>query len=236
MLLSQWPELLTAKKKKKKKKKKGCEPVFNIRVLERTALRRGYFNNNVYFHQLENLTVPKYGNVYGENNQSGQHGYEEGSRQRFYNEGPNEQTQTQTEWPSPAVCYTQDVSARNEHYDWDTSRAQQWYDSTSRRNDDVVSREGHQMNLDVAQPYYYQQLQHHQSMAPRHAGLMMGSAGQHGEAWGASAQSGAAWINDRPYLGHPFAHSGSFAPQPPGPFLHIEQRPLPTYMGVDHWS
>ncbi|XP_034400965.1 uncharacterized protein si:ch211-199g17.2 isoform X2 [Cyclopterus lumpus] len=196
----------------------------------------GYFNDAEYDKQSEHLTVTKYRKVYGENNHTGQHGYEERSRERFYNEGQNESPQTQTGWLSPAVSYTQDLSSYNAHYERETSCTEQWYNSTLQSNVGVVSREGHKMNLDVAQHYYYQQLQQNQSMAQGHTSLLTGSAGQHGVSGEVAAQSDAAWINVHPCLGDPLSHSGSIAPEPTVPFLEIEQRRLPTYMGVHHWS
>ncbi|XP_054461339.1 uncharacterized protein si:ch211-199g17.2 [Anoplopoma fimbria] len=194
-----------------------------------------YFNDNEYFNQSEDLTVTKYQKVYRENNYTGQHGYQERSSQRFYYEYPNEGPQTQHEWKSPAVSYTQDLSSYNSYYGRETSSTAQWNNSTSPRN--IGTRDlskGHEMNSDVRQQYYYQQAQN-QSMAQGPSGLQTGSAGQHGWSGGLAAHSEAAWINIHPCLGVPLAHRGSIASEPTVPLLQTEQRRYPTYMGVNHW-
>ncbi|XP_068584639.1 uncharacterized protein si:ch211-199g17.2 isoform X1 [Cebidichthys violaceus] len=194
----------------------------------------GYFNDNEHFNRSEDSTATKHQKVYGENNCTRQHGYQERSSERFYNEGP----QTQTEWPSPAVSHTQDMSSYNSHYGGETSCTDQWYNSASQRNIGTrASGEGHEMNSDVmTQHYYYQQLQQNPSMAQGHAGLLAGGAGQPSYSGEYAAHSGAAWINSHPCLGGPFAHWGSIAPQPATPFHVIEQRRLPAYTGVHYWS
>ncbi|XP_068432452.1 uncharacterized protein [Clinocottus analis] len=192
----------------------------------------GYVNDIEHCNQSGNLTATKYRKVYGENNYTGQHGYQARPSGRFYNKVQNESPQTQTEWLSPAVSYTQDFSSSNAYYGRETSGMEQWYNSTSQSNVGArVLREGDKMNWDVAQHYcYYQQLQQNQSMAQGHSSLLTGSVGQHGVSGEVAAQSDAAWINVQPRFGDPRAHSGSFAPEPTVPFLEFEQRQMLTYI------
>lgn len=188
----------------------------------------GYFTDNEYFNQSEDITGTKYQKVYGDDNYNRQHSSQERSSKRFYNEWQNEGPQTQNEWLSPAVSHTQGWPAYNSSYRREAGCTEQWYNSTSQSKVGTrVSREERQneMSIDATQHYYQRQPQN-QYMAC----LQTGSAGQHGLSDELAVQSDAARIGMHPHSGDPLAHSGSTAPEPRVWFPEIEQRPLQTYM------
>lgn len=126
----------------------------------------GYFSDNQYINQFEDITGTKDQLFYGGNNYNRQRGSQVGSSKRFYKEWQNEGPQTQNEGLSSAVSHTQDWSSYSS-YGRDGGCTEQWYNSTQ-FNREERERE---MSSYATQQYDQQRPQ---------TSLLTGSVGQRG--------------------------------------------------------
>ncbi len=187
----------------------------------------GYFGNNEYFTQSEDITLTKDQRFYGEMNYHRQHGSQERSNV-FYKEWQNEGPQTQSEGLS------QDWSSYSSSYGRQEGCTEPWSNSTSQSNVGTrveVSREERQreMSSDAPQYYFQQQLQNHH-MARDHTSPLSGSVEQRDLSGELAPHLDAARSNMYSYVGYPRAHSGSIAAEPRVQFLGFEGRRWQTHM------
>ncbi|XP_044027954.1 uncharacterized protein si:ch211-199g17.2 isoform X2 [Siniperca chuatsi] len=183
----------------------------------------GYFGDNEYFSQSEDITGTEEQRFYGEKSYNRQQGSQERSSETFYKEWQNAGPQTQDA-----------VSSYNSCYGHEEGCTEQWYNSTSQSKVGTrveVSGEERQkeMSSDATQHYYQQQPQY-QYMARDHTSPLTGDVWQHGLFGELAPHLDAARINMQHHLGDSLAHSGSIAPEPTEQFLEIKQRRLQTHM------
>lgn len=176
----------------------------------------GYFSNNEYFSQSEDITGTKDHMVYGDGNHDGQRGSQERSRENFSEELKREGLQKQYEGLSHTVSRTQDWSSHKGY-------TEQWYSSAAPNKFDTRAEERRsELSLDATQ-HYYRQLPQNHYMAPDHSrSLLTGGLGYHGSYGGVAPHSDAAGVNMHPHSGDVLAHS--VAPGTRVHYLETEQR------------
>lgn len=192
----------------------------------------GYYNDNEYFSQSEDVTWSRDQKAYAETNYNRQHGSQERTSTNFNTDLKNQGLQTQNEGLSLAVSHTQDWTSYKPSYSGKEGFAEQRYNAVSLSKTgtgvEVSSEEGQkEMSSDATLHHYQRQPQY---MARDHASFVPGSVGHRSLSGELVPHLDAVRVSMYPYLGDCRAPSASNAPGAWTQVHEIEQRPLQTYM------
>lgn len=207
------------------------EPERNLRVTLHQEMD-GYYCDNEYISQSEDVTGTRDQKVYAERDYNRQHGSQERPSTSFNKNLKNEGLKTQNERLCPAVSHTQGWTSYKSSYAGKEGYAEQWYNAESLSKTgtgvEVSNEEGQmEMSSDATSHYYQRKPQY---MAQDHASFVPGSVGHSSLSGELVPNLDAVRVSMYPFLGDCHAYRASTAPAPRTQIHEIEQRQLQTYM------